>query len=351
MRTEAAGKDTAISLIRAIAMAMIITCHILQYLDMELAWWFNVGVQIFLCISGYLYGSRREQPCFTFVGKQFCKILLDYWVVIVPAMVLYMVFNVVDTFTVGEMAGYIVGYDTLPGGGHLWYVSIILFCYLLTPLMQSFFDYCEKRSPIGRWMHYLAAFLVVQTACYYFFPYFNGAWINCYLFGFLLRRVSSLRNQAKALNVCIFVLAIALNSVQIAVDYINPGAIEILPDVFISHYGLLCNYAHVSLGVSSFICMHNFFSKIGYCDGALRVLGLSDKYSYDVYLVHQFYILGPASLMEATPCFLVNVLLIIAATFVTAFAVNIVSSRVRKLVTWFSTKHLGATNQLKSNSK
>ncbi len=332
-------------------MAMIITCHILQYLDMELAWWFNVGVQIFLCISGYLYGSRREQPCFTFVGKQFCKILLDYWVVIVPAMVLYMVFNVVDTFTVGEMAGYIVGYDTLPGGGHLWYVSIILFCYLLTPLMQSFFDYCEKRSPIGRWMHYLAAFLVVQTACYYFFPYFNGAWINCYLFGFLLRRVSSLRNQAKALNVCIFVLAIALNSVQIAVDYINPGAIEILPDVFISHYGLLCNYAHVSLGVSSFICMHNFFSKIGYCDGALRVLGLSDKYSYDVYLVHQFYILGPASLMEATPCFLVNVLLIIAATFVTAFAVNIVSSRVRKLVTWFSTKHLGATNQLKSNSK
>ena len=262
-----------------------------------------------------------------------------------------MVFNVVDTFTVGEMAGYIVGYDTLPGGGHLWYVPIILFCYLLTPLMQSFFDYCEKRSPIGRWMHYLAAFLVVQTACYYFFPYFNGAWINCYLFGFLLRRVSSLRNQAKALNVCIFVLAIALNSVQIAVDYINPGAIEILPDVFISHYGLLCNYAHVSLGVSSFICMHNFFSKIGYCDGALRVLGLSDKYSYDVYLVHQFYILGPASLMEATPCFLVNVLLIIAATFVTAFAVNIVSSRVRKLVTWFSTKHLGATNQLKSNSK
>ncbi len=39
--------DYSISMIRAMSMVAIITCHFMQYLDIELAWWFNVGVQVF----------------------------------------------------------------------------------------------------------------------------------------------------------------------------------------------------------------------------------------------------------------------------------------------------------------
>ena len=39
--------DRSISVIRLIAFSFIITCHIQQYLNINLAWWFNVGVQIF----------------------------------------------------------------------------------------------------------------------------------------------------------------------------------------------------------------------------------------------------------------------------------------------------------------
>lgn len=53
-------KDESISLIRLCAFCMIFTCHILQYWGQELAWWFNIGVQIFLCISGYLYGGKKS---------------------------------------------------------------------------------------------------------------------------------------------------------------------------------------------------------------------------------------------------------------------------------------------------
>lgn len=83
-------KSYAISFIRALATAMIIACHIFQYLNMELAWWFNVGVQIFLCISGYLYGSKSIEDDFAFIVKQYGKILLDYWIVIIPATLLYL---------------------------------------------------------------------------------------------------------------------------------------------------------------------------------------------------------------------------------------------------------------------
>ena len=30
----------------------------MQYLNIELAWWFNVGVQLFFVISGFLYGGK-----------------------------------------------------------------------------------------------------------------------------------------------------------------------------------------------------------------------------------------------------------------------------------------------------
>lgn len=58
--------DLGISFCRYIAMNFIVACHVLQYYDNELAWWFNCGVQIFICISGFLYGQRRIDNC----GKQ-----------------------------------------------------------------------------------------------------------------------------------------------------------------------------------------------------------------------------------------------------------------------------------------
>lgn len=75
------GKNNAISFIRMIAMEMIIICHIMQYYDFVLAWWFNVGVQIFLCISGFLYGQKAIENIARFynqrIKKDFGAILSD----------------------------------------------------------------------------------------------------------------------------------------------------------------------------------------------------------------------------------------------------------------------------------
>ena len=51
-------KDNAISMLRFISMLMIIACHICQHYEIELAFWFNVGVQVFFMISGFLYGQK-----------------------------------------------------------------------------------------------------------------------------------------------------------------------------------------------------------------------------------------------------------------------------------------------------
>lgn len=51
-------RNEAISFIRLLSLLMIIICHIMQFFNIELAWWFNFGVQIFLCISGFFMGRR-----------------------------------------------------------------------------------------------------------------------------------------------------------------------------------------------------------------------------------------------------------------------------------------------------
>ena len=72
--------DLGISFCRYIAMNFIVACHVLQYYDNELAWWFNCDVQIFICISGFLYGQRRIDNGYSFIKRRFIKILSSYYV-------------------------------------------------------------------------------------------------------------------------------------------------------------------------------------------------------------------------------------------------------------------------------
>lgn len=74
------GQNPRISFVRMIAMCMILLCHVFQEYGNELAWWFNVGVQIFLVISGFLYGGKRFEQPLPILKKQFVKITLPYYV-------------------------------------------------------------------------------------------------------------------------------------------------------------------------------------------------------------------------------------------------------------------------------
>ena len=66
-------RDYSSSLIRLISTIFIVTCHIMQYNNFVLAWWFNVGVQIFLCMSGFLYGQKIIDNQIGFYKKNIFK--------------------------------------------------------------------------------------------------------------------------------------------------------------------------------------------------------------------------------------------------------------------------------------
>lgn len=82
------NKDYSISIIRLISMIMIISCHILQGLNNNFAFWINTGVQLFFFVSGFLYGKKKISNIKEFYKKRMEKILFPYIIVFIISLLL-----------------------------------------------------------------------------------------------------------------------------------------------------------------------------------------------------------------------------------------------------------------------
>lgn len=94
--------DVGIGWVRFIALCSIILCHFLQYYQIELAWWFNVGVQVFFVISGYLYGKKEVKDPVTFIKRRVMRLLPQYWIVVLLASILTIVLPI-KRITIGKL--------------------------------------------------------------------------------------------------------------------------------------------------------------------------------------------------------------------------------------------------------
>lgn len=328
-------KDYSISLIRFLATVSIIVCHLFQFYDHELAWWFNIGVQMFLCISGFLYAKKGViTDDLKFYKKTFTKILVDYYIIAIPAFVILTVFFF-KQFSVITAIQVLFTKAVLPGGGHLWYIPYCLLCYFLTPLLSRFFDrHKNKHLTIS----FVILFLILITLIDLFFHFFVGAWIFCYILGYFLG-VVSLKGKTKLYNaICLIIIAIAVvsNTAQILLDYVIKFEFN---EVHYVYYKKMCNYAHVALGTALFLLLKKLFAVIfknGYPTPIQKFCSISDRYSYDVYLVHHFIILGPLTLMTLTKIPILNIVIILVLIVLLAVIVNLISAFIKNKLKKFT---------------
>ncbi len=316
-------RDLSISFVRMLAMMFIVICHVMQYYDVELAWWFNIGVQIFLCISGYLYGRKRILDILVFYRKNFVKILIDYEIVVFAAVAATVLFT--DTvITVEEIAEAVLTVSTIAGGAHLWFIPTILMCYLLTPLYERIFSRAEQSHKL---LVPAAVLLFVMNELVFrqMFSYFNAAWINCYLIGFALRRFQQYRFWYTGSAWLLTLTGAVFISIQASVRYLQ---LITLTDAWRPFYYPVCDYGHVFLGVALFCSGRVLLRPFCNINLIQRILRLSDRYSYQIYLTHHFFILGPLSLMALTANSYVNVVLILLLTVLTAVLLQKISAKI-----------------------
>ena len=145
----------------------------------------------------------------------------------------------------------------------------------------------------------------------------HPAWVSCYIIGYAIGLNKKNGYIKYSWPVLIFGLsAIATNGVQVYLDYVKHKSFEGTVGLLYSH---VKNYNHVLLGVFIFLVLYAIFSKIQLKSIAKKILSVSDKYSYEIYLVHQFFILGPLSLMALTTIRVADIFIVLLCVCLSAF--------------------------------
>ena len=135
-------RNISIQLIRIIAMFMIISDHILSHLNFPLraviVQLTNSGVLIFLFLSAFLYGNKQVKDWKAWYIKRFFRICIPMWIFMLFDFVIeaiaWHIFDVKYVFIYLFNLQGILG--TNIGGMNLWFLTLLMICYLITPLLQ-----------------------------------------------------------------------------------------------------------------------------------------------------------------------------------------------------------------------
>lgn len=133
------------------------------------------AVQIFLFISGYLYANKTITDVKNFYLKNFIKIFI-------PTLI-YLGFYVImalirwNVWTGNNFTA--IYRDISFSLGHLWFVPIIMLCYLLLPVMQMAMTKGHKHQKLCIFMVILVGVGEIFNVCFLglqvsFVPFFVG---------------------------------------------------------------------------------------------------------------------------------------------------------------------------------
>lgn len=296
-------------------MCSIVACHICQLYGLGIAWVLNIGVQVFLVISGWLYGMRPDvvdAGCWYI--KRLLRICLPYWLVLIPLLVVD-VFFATQVVTVKTVILSIAGVrsGSVPNAAHLWYISVMLLCYLVTPILSVLW------RRLGLWPLVLFAF------AFLFFGncvVAQGIWCVDYVIAFILGRlVRDGFQEKKALSVTSIVFFLGgCIAFALAECLLGISAYKVL---HLLGGPLIFSVFRLLIGCEAFTPSGRF----------KLLLTWDDSYSYEIYLVHQILILGDFSLaIHFSSMPVIVVLLAIIWSLVAGYVVHHLSMGLRSVI-------------------
>ena len=278
-----------LTMIRVISMVLIVTCHIFQYYGFKMAFWLNVGVQLFFILSGFLYGAKDIHDFKSFWTKKIYHIIIPYEIVVV---VFFIVFTIFDKMPkVLDILYYISATQAFNTSitpiAHLWFMSYILLFYLLIPFLQKF-DISDKK--------FFLTILISIVFILQFLQFVNVININAtYLMLFIgsyyiSRRLFKYKKQFNYNKLLIISGAICLFGVPLQLFLETKST---MPDVLYKFFIIYCDYIHAFLGIALFIIFIKFLPAV-----KSKLIDQISNYSFSVYSGHQIFILGILSRLK-----------------------------------------------------
>lgn len=305
-----------LSFVRLIATLMIFSCHILQGLNLELAFWVNIGVQIFFVLSGYLYSKKKIKSTKEFYKKQYKKIMTPYIILLIFMILITIIQSKEIVLSKFMLLGAFLGFQgwsgTFQGLTHTWFISYILLCYLITPILNRIKVFNSTDNYKKTLIAFILFAIILQLSISFNVLRINGSYILLYIMGYILGNTN--KKLYKKLCIGFIFLTIMTLPLRIMVQYYDNYTLNNLINYFRIGVDNFISYNHGLLGITLFLLIIILSKKIKYN----TILYYSDKYSYYIYLVHQIFILNDYSLLYLTNSLTINILLILLITIASA---------------------------------
>lgn len=323
-------RDYPICCIRVSSMVFIILYHLFQYYGVKTH--FNVGVYIFLCMSGYLYGNKKIENWVFFYIRNFIKILLDMYLVLIPFLIIAFfdsdyplkLESVIKQF-------FLIDGQAIGGVCHLWFIPYILGCYILIPLFYALIDGIKNERFVFQGFFLLSTMAIIVIIG---IGRFNSACIISFFIGMFISRLSECNNTTvyKRILYLVAVLSVVLQALYDCI-LINTEGLEEEAYIFVHVYIL------AFVGCALFFFFKDFLSKkFGKTEKkerkkfAFALLEL-DKLSYDIYLVHFPLILSKSCcIIDLFDNDVLGVLFVIVVTLIVAYVVNYTSKMINSII-------------------
>lgn len=337
---SAGQKDYSISFARLIATIFIFLCHFFQYYCNGLTYFFNVAVQMFFFLSGLLYANRKIEDPIAFLKKGAKKILVPYYIYVVIACIIGRIFIPEDcTWHIVVKLLLLDAEGSYTALNNLWFISHILFCYLMAPLFLKWITYIEEHKGLLYYMMIFCTLLGILVFFYKYASYYKPWDTLCYFIGILYGRLAMRKEN---------VLIAIWNIILVGGTLLLKGFLKFTDqhmDYIYAHdlAGLqyqLYKMSHAFMGIT-FVIICVFIYKVIFQSKSNRLveifLGWSDKYSYFIYLTHQIFMLGAFSLCAYIVSKKVAMLVILACTLIAAWCLQRMS---QVLLGWMRTVEL-----------
>lgn len=313
-----------INTIRVISMFLIVLCHYFQFFNIPLAYWCNVGVQIFFLISGILYGSKDIDNWKKFWKNKFLKIVLPYYIVVTIMFIINLItkkeLNIIS-YVFYLLFGQAFNSEIrLTSLSHLWFVSYIMLFYLILHILPKI-DISNKKNfyftffSIITGLQVLQMINVININISYVFLFIGGYYFS--------RRIIKYKKNINLKNV--FVIASIICTIGIPVQLVLEK--YQFSGIIYKLYIIYVDYIHALLGIIILLLLMKILPSI-----QNRLIDYLGKISYAVYLVHHIFLLGSYSILEKNNGIFMSLVLIVVFSNILYFSCKYINEGIQKII-------------------
>lgn len=302
------SESKAINLLRLISIICIVICHILQFYKSMWCQIFNIGVQVFWAMSGYLYAKRTVTSWRGFYQKRIRKIYVPYilWVMGIFVVFYFRGVNITLSNTITYILSlqgesHIFARFGIKGLGHLWFLTGLWCCYLSLPFLQ----YVRRKS-------LRLAFIVLLLSIFIYgsLAFLSSYYLWIFAFAYFYGSIGEGKTQ-KILQWSIFIIAILFLCTTTWKNLQN------------NYYWRL---HHIFIGEALlilFVKMSCLIEGIVFWWGSIVKASI---FSYYIYLTHMVWIFGPVSILSSCRSEIIGTLMVVVATVISSCVLYFMNS-------------------------